>query len=136
MPLAAACLLLHSAVLASDEFEAGKEVPVRLVWEAQQDWLPRYTVFVHLFHVVDGDEEFIAQHDGEPLSSTESWVRGSQYSDTHRVRIPATAAPGTYVFRVGMYPSGNSSIRLPVVDGGRTSFENDSILVAEIQVIP
>jgi serine/threonine protein kinase len=127
---------LHSATLPSNEFEPGEIVPVRLVWEARSDWLPRYTVFVHLFRVVDGPDIFVAQHDGEPLTVTENWTPGSMVTDTHRVTIPDQAPPGDYVFRVGMYPSGHSDIRLPVVDSGRTTAEHSSILVAEIHVVP
>jgi tRNA A-37 threonylcarbamoyl transferase component Bud32 len=129
-------IMLYSAYLASNEFAPGDNVAVRLEWGALR-WIDqRYTVFVHLFRVVDGEESFVAQHDGEPLAATESWTPGSRYTDTHRVRIPTTASAGTYVFRVGMYPSGQSSVRLAVVDSGRTTADNNSILAAEIEVAP
>ncbi|TET55564.1 MAG: serine/threonine-protein kinase [Anaerolineales bacterium] len=129
-------VMLHSAILTTNEFEPGDTIVLTLVWGAQSYGLPEYTVFVHLFQVIDGVEHFDGvQDDAPPRSGTGSWVPPSQYSDTHRVRIPSGADAGTYVLRVGMYPSGHPLVRLPVVDPGRTTADDDSILVVEIQII-
>jgi tRNA A-37 threonylcarbamoyl transferase component Bud32 len=129
-------ITLHSAILSSNEFEPGEMITLRLVWGART-WLDAsYTVFVHVFRVVDGGEIYVTQHDGQPVTLTPSWTPGERYTDVHRIRIPSTASAGTHVIKAGMYPSDNPEVRLPVVDYGRTTGEFDSILVAEIEVVP
>jgi len=50
--------------------------------------------------------------------------------------IPRDAARGKYQLRVGLYPASNPGSRLPVVSPGKTTAENNSILVRELTVGP
>ena len=57
--------------------------------------------------------------------------------DPYTLVIPLEAAPGTYQLLVGLYPTGDPIDRLPVVDAGKTSADdNNRILIKEINVRP
>jgi serine/threonine protein kinase len=126
-------IVLGNAELRQETFKPGGVIAVTLRWRALRSMDTSYVVFIHL---LDTDGNLIAQQDTEPLSPTTSWVPGVESADPHQIAIPAGQLPGLYQLRVGMYPQGQPSYRLPIVDEGLTTVESDSILIAEIEITP
>jgi len=126
-------VVLESAELRQETFRPGEVVAVTLRWHALRSIGTHYVVFVHL---IGPDGYLVAQQDGEPISPTTTWVTGVGIIDPHQVRIPADRPAGQYQLRTGMYPQGQPSFRLPVVDAGLTVAESDSVLITEIKVQP
>ena len=124
-------ILLESAELRQETFQAGGVIAVTLRWRALRSIGGPYVVFVHL---VGPDGRLVGQQDAEPINPTTTWVPGVGIVDPHQVTIPANQPAGQYQLRTGMYPQGQSSSRLPVVDPGLTAVESDSVLIAEIEV--
>jgi hypothetical protein len=109
-----------------DTSSADGELVVTLVWRALQAPQADYTVFVHL---LDGDGETVAQHDGQPRNGaypTSTWDAGEVIYDEHRLPHPG-GAPALelegYRLRVGFYRRATGE-RLPVGSGG------DSLVLA------
>jgi predicted Ser/Thr protein kinase len=131
-------IFLESAEIGSDRYAAGETIPVALRWRALQPVGDSYTVFVHLLGpggaLIDQDDHGPRQ--GDINLPTSSWIPGVIVRDTHSVGIPPNAVNGVYQLRTGMYLSSNTNQRLPVLDAGRTSQDNGSILIMEIQVGP
>jgi hypothetical protein len=131
-------IFLDSARLQRVRFAPGDAVSVALRWRALQPVSESYTVFAHLIGPRGG---LVSQDDHEPrmddnVLPTNSWTPGVIVVDDHSVDIPLGAVNGTYQLRTGMYLSSNPNQRLPVLNAGRTSQQNDSILIMEIQVGP
>jgi hypothetical protein len=131
-------IFLESAELPSDHFSPGEKLPVTLRWRGLQPVADSYTVFLHL---LGPGGVLIGQDDHEPREGdvsrpTSNWVPGVVVADLHSLDIPPDAAGGVYQVRTGMYLPSNESQRLPVLDAGRTSDQNNSILVMEIRVGP
>jgi serine/threonine-protein kinase len=131
-------IFLQSAQISSNQFSPGASISCVLRWRALQPVADSYTVF---FHLLGPDGRLVTQDDHEPLQAgvtipTNGWTPGVFVSDTHNVTIPDNAVGGVYQLRAGMYLSSDSSRRLPVIDTGRTSHENHSVLILEIQVGP
>jgi predicted Ser/Thr protein kinase len=131
-------IFLDSAQLQRVRFAPGDAVSVVLRWRALQPVAESYTVFVHLIGPGGG---LVSQDDHEPrmgdiVLPTSSWTPGVIVVDGHSVDIPTGAPNGTYQLRTGMYLSSNPIQRLPVLKAGRTTEQNDSILIKEIQVGP
>lgn len=81
----------------------GEPVDIVLNWQASRAPSENYTVFVH---VLDGDGRLIAQDDSQPQAGrypARFWDVGEIVRDEYHVKIPATAPPGSYEIRVGMY---------------------------------
>jgi len=81
----------------------GEPADIVLSWQASRAPAENYSVFVH---VVDGDGRLIAQGDSQPQAGqypARFWDVGEIVKDEHRIQIPATAPPGSYTIRVGMY---------------------------------
>jgi serine/threonine-protein kinase len=131
-------IFLESAELPSDRFSPGEKLPLTLRWRGLQPVADSYTVFLHLLGpggVLIGQDDH-EPRDGDVSHPTNSWIPGVVVADTHSVDIPPDAASGVYQVRTGMYLPSNESQRLPVLDAGRTSDQNNSILVKEIRVGP
>lgn len=92
------------------------QVAVRLYWRAVAAPLGDYTAFVHL---VDGDGNIVAQHDGIPVGGdypTRWWLAGQVVEDVHILGQDSPISPGAYMIRAGMYRT-DSHEGLPVRDG-------------------
>jgi len=131
-------IFLEAVELGGDRYAPGATVPLTLRWRALQPVGDAYTVFVHLLGpggaLIDQDDHGPRQ--GDISLPTNSWIPGVIVRDTHSVGIPPNAVNGVYQLRTGMYLSSNSIQRLPVLDAGRTSQDNGSVLIKEIQVGP
>jgi len=124
-------ILLKKAVFERNTFEPGEMLGVTLRWQALSAIEQRYTVFLHL---LGPDGSLVAQDDRQPHLATTEWNRGVEIVDPHQLTIPPGAPVGEYDLRVGMYPVGQPSNRLPVVDPGRTEQASNSILVVAFGV--
>ncbi len=127
-------ITLDAANLPLDQVKPGEDLNVTLLWEAQRHIKTPYTVFLHF---VDANGRIVTQIDREPQLPTPSWPISTTIADPYVLAIPLNATPGTYELRVGLYPTGDPTHRLPVVDVGKTSADNnDRILIKEIVVQP
>jgi eukaryotic-like serine/threonine-protein kinase len=125
---------LDAANLPLDQVRPGDELNATLLWRGQRRITTPYTVFLHF---VDANGSIAAQIDREPLLPTTSWPISVTIDDPYTLAIPLGTAPGTYQLLVGLYPTGDPFNRLPVVDAGKTSADNnDRILIKEIVVQP
>jgi len=110
------------AVQLSDKFAAigftkpepaRKTVDVVIYWQALEVTQANYKIFVHL---VDSNDQVLAQHDGEPANDfrpTSGWLLGEFIVDQHRISV-GSVPPGTYRIEIGMYDP-QTNIRLPVL---------------------
>jgi serine/threonine-protein kinase len=126
-------IMLESAELRQETFRPGEAIAVTLRWRALRSIDAPYVVFIHL---IAPNGNMVAQQDMEPLNPTTSWTPGAASVDPRQITIPAGQPAGSYQLRVGMYPQGQASYRLPVVDAGSTTVEADSILITEIEIKP
>ena len=124
-------VLLKSAQLRQDSFPLGGTLRVTLHWLPLGGIDANYVVFVHL---LGPDGALMAQQDAEPPRATTDWVEDAEVVDPRQVVIPANSLPQPHQLRVGMYPQGQPSSRVSIIDAGLTTVEDDSILVAEILV--
>jgi hypothetical protein len=124
---------LKGAVMQQRVFSPGEMLGIALRWEANRAVDERYVVFVHL---IAPDGSLVTQDDRQPHLHTAQWNPGIEIVDPHQLTIPAAASPGRYQLRTGMYPDGQPGSRLAVIDPGLTTEEANSILVAEIEVVP
>jgi len=124
---------LDSANLPVDHLGAGSTLKVSLFWHAQHSIPNPYTVFMHLI----GPTGMIQQIDSEPgggSNPTTNWPVNTLIVDPYSLQVPVNAPKGDYQLRVGLYPSGQPFSRLPVVDPGKTTADNNSILIRIITV--
>ena len=93
---------------------------VTLYWLAVRDVGTDYKVFVHM---LDGDGQVVAQHDGDPVGGftpTTRWRSGELITDRHRLSLPPGLSPGSYTLKAGMYqfePLRNLRIEPATPDG-------------------
>lgn len=131
-------ITLDSATLARDRFRPGENIEITLNWRSRVRSIPAsYKVFVHLIGPLSPQP--VAQTDSEPQGGhapTNTWRKDTLILDTYMLPIPVNVPLGQYMLRVGMYPANTPTGRLPVVDAGKTSAEQDSILVKEITISP
>jgi serine/threonine-protein kinase len=127
-------VLLEAANLPLDQVRPGEDLNINLLWQAQRRIPTPYTVFLHL---VDANGRIVTQIDREPALPTTSWPISMTIDDPYALTIPLEAVPGSYQLLVGLYPTGDPINRLPVVDAGKTSADNNNrILIKEISVRP
>lgn len=111
-----------------DRLAAGEEkLPLTLYWQGRGELRDSYAVFVH---VVDGQGNIAAQHDGVPARGKQpvtGWAAGEYITDPVEITLPADLAPGAYTVRLGLYlpPDGP---RLPLITGG------DSVTLGTVTV--
>jgi predicted Ser/Thr protein kinase len=131
-------ILLESAILFGERFAPGDNVPVVLRWRALQPIADAYTVFFHLLGPGGGlmDQDDHGPRSGDINLPTNEWTPGVIIEDRHTVAIPSNAGNGVYQLRTGMYLASDDNRRLPVLDAGETSQQDNSILVREIRVGP
>jgi hypothetical protein len=111
----------------------GSELGVTLYWEALLPPGDDYVVFVHL---LDGQGQPVAGHDGPPVNRrypTGTWRPGDIIPDAHSLVLDPGLPPGTYRLLTGMYrwPSGK---RLPVRDSEGVEQPNGVVVLGSIQV--
>jgi serine/threonine-protein kinase len=130
-------IVLDSVELQSDRYAPGQTIPLVLRWYALQPVADSYTVFVHL---MGPGGARVAQEDREPRVGdvslpTNSWTRGVIVADNHAVTIPPNAVGGVYQLWTGMYLPATGQ-RLPVLDAGQATMQDDRLLIMQIQVGP
>jgi hypothetical protein len=131
-------IFLESVEIQSDHFAPGDTISFVLRWRALQQVAGSYTVFAHFFGpggvLVDQDDH--SPRVGDVSLPTDSWTPGVIVADSHTVGVPSNAVSGAYQLRAGMFLPSADNQRLPVLDPGRTSHQDNSILILEIQVGP
>jgi len=118
----------------ADSLTPGEEFDVALYWEAQRPPEDDYVFFVHL---VDGEGQVVAGHDGPPLGGrypTGAWIPGEVVLDARRLVLDSDAPAGTYQLRVGMY-SWPSLERLPVWDEQGVEQPERILVLKAVQVV-
>ncbi|HDQ72162.1 MAG TPA: Stk1 family PASTA domain-containing Ser/Thr kinase [Chloroflexi bacterium] len=125
--------ILEEVLLPYEKFQPGQDVYFTLRWYVRRGVSTHYVVFVHL---LTSAGQLVAQQDVEPNPPTSNWTPGSRIMDAHQLTIPDNQPSGQYQLRVGLYPRGDTSYRLPVVDVGETSAEDNSALIIEIEIRP
>ncbi len=76
--------------------QPAQTIPLSLYWRALDAPTENYKVFVHL---VDQEEEIVAQHDSAPANwtrPTTGWQAGEVVTDEHELFILDDTPPGTY----------------------------------------
>jgi serine/threonine-protein kinase len=128
---------LDYADLLRDTLHPGENIELTLHWKARVNNVGQaYKVFVHL---IGPSGNLIAQIDREPQdgrSPTTTWNSSTDVTDSYVLEIPRDAPRGKYQLRVGMYPANNPASRLTVVSPGRTTAENNSILLKDLTIGP
>jgi tRNA A-37 threonylcarbamoyl transferase component Bud32 len=130
-------ITLESADLPRDTLRPGETLALMLRWKARVNNIQEpYKVFVHL---IGPTGKLVTQVDREPQDGrapTTTWTADVVVEDRYDVEIPSGAPRGTYQLRVGMYPANNPVARLPVVDPGKVSVDNNSLLVKTLTFGP
>jgi mannosyltransferase len=105
---------------------AGDVLNLTLNWRAEQTPSTRYKVFVHL---LDANNQVIAQRDGEPVSDTRittTWHAGETIADNYGIFIDPGTPPGDYKIEIGMYNTSNGE-RLRIGD-------SDHLIIGSVKV--
>ena len=82
---------------------SGDALEVTLYWLALRETATDFKAFVHL---LGGDGQVVAQHDGHPVGGftpTSRWRPGEILADTHRIPLPAGWTPEGHSLRAGLY---------------------------------
>ena len=97
-------ITLDSYRLPAGAVRPGETLPITLLWRVQRaPGDTRWKVFTHL---LDGQQQVVAQRDSEPvdaLEPTNTWQAGQSIEDHYGIPIPADLPAGDYVLEVGMY---------------------------------
>jgi serine/threonine protein kinase len=130
-------ITLDTADLLRDTLRPGESVELALGWKSRVNSVGlAYKVFVHL---IGPKGNLVNQIDREPQDGqvpTTTWSKDTVVQDKYVLEIPRDASRGTYQLRVGLYPANSPATRLTVVSSGRTTAENNSILIKELTVGP
>lgn len=74
---------------------------VTLVWQAKAEMSQSFTAFIH---VLDGENDIVAQVDRPPAGyPTSDWLPGELVVDTFTVTLPEVLPPGPYTLQTGFY---------------------------------
>ncbi len=124
--------------LATITVKPGSSIGVWLNWQAQQQVVESYTVFVHL---IDGNNQLIAQQDYTPLGGAfpallwiPRWIAGQSVNDPYRLQVPDTLPPGEYFIEAGLYGM-TSTRRVPLLDRGG-GLAGDRVILFRVRVEP
>jgi hypothetical protein len=93
--------------------QAGDRLVLEVAWQPLQTFAQDLKVFVHL---VDANDQILAQFDGQPQAGTyptSRWVPGEIIEDAYSIVFPANAPPGPYRAYIGLYDE-PTLLRLPV----------------------
>lgn len=130
-------ITLDGADLARDTLRPGESIEVTLRWKSRVNSVGQaYKVFVHL---IGPTGNLVNQVDREPQDGqapTTTWSKDAVVQDQYVLQIPRQAPRGTYQLRAGLYPTNNPATRLTVVSAGRTTAENNSLLIKELTIGP
>ncbi|NJL93434.1 MAG: hypothetical protein HC915_06745 [Anaerolineae bacterium] len=120
-----------------DALQAGERVPLHLFWQAARPNLPDYATEVRLVEQQSGNVVERVLHRYPGGWATSSWRLQRYVQDTFWLRLPRTAAPGTYVLEVRVYRCQNP---LPALTcEGATPlnvFEQRGALVGQRALLP
>jgi hypothetical protein len=122
-----------SGINVSPAQELEGELALSLFWEALRAPDNNYTVFVHL---LNGDGDLVASHDGEPVDGTyptSAWQPGSLIQDTHRLSLPAELPPGEYDLRIGLYLL-ETGERLPIIGNDGEAYPDHTLPLPSLVV--
>jgi len=125
-------IALESGDILDEQITAGSPVRMAFQWRSDEPVQDSFFVFTH---IVDGDGNLIAQHDGVPghdLLPMTAWEPGESITDRYAVYLPGDVPRGTYSVRVGVYNPA-SGLRLRVTEGSDTP---DFVAVGQIEVVP
>jgi serine/threonine protein kinase len=130
-------ITLDSADLVRDTLRPGESIEVTLRWKSRVNSVGMaYKVFVHL---IGPTGNLVSQVDREPQDGqapTTTWSKDAIVQDEYVLPIPRQAPRGIYQLRAGLYPTHNPATRLTVVSAGRTTAENNSLLIKELTIGP
>jgi serine/threonine-protein kinase len=124
-------VVLYSAELNEMTLRPGDTLQIVITWHVLERLPAPYTTFIH---ITDAGGQIVAQLDRPPLGGsrpTDTWRPGENFLDPYSLALPANARPGSYWVRIGLY---RQAQRLPVIDPGSATVEQDAVLVHEITV--
>ena len=124
-------LVLVAFELDKDVFRPGDVVQLDFTWQVLEQMSRSYTLFIH---VTREDGSIVTQLDAPPLGGsrpTNTWQRDEILHDVQVLTLPTSLPRGRYAIRVGMY---DGTYRMPVVDAGTASVQDNALIVARIQV--
>ncbi len=108
----------------------GESIALRLTWKALRRPEADYTVFAQMRDVAN---HIVAQQDDPPQAGaypTSFWDAGEVVIDDRVIKIPVTAAAGTYPIKIGLYrPEGGTRL---MIDGDPAV--NEITLPIEVEV--
>jgi hypothetical protein len=116
-----------------DSLSPGAEFDLVLYWEALRPPQDDYVVFVHL---LDGNGQLVASHDGPPLDGrypTTAWLPGDVVPHVVHMALDPQTPEGTYRLQVGMY-QWPSMERLPVWDSEGAEQTDRVVVLQPIEV--
>ncbi len=93
--------------------QANNILVLNVVWQPLQPFADDLKVFVHL---VDSNDNVLAQFDGRPQEGTHPtsrWISGEIINDAYPILVPPDAPPGPYRVFIGLYNQ-TTLQRLPV----------------------
>jgi hypothetical protein len=120
--------------LSTEQVPAGDVLLLTLYWQAPAPVEERYTVFTHL---LDQDQQIVAQMDSEPQGGglpTDRWIPGQVIQDNYALTLAASAVPGPHLLEVGMYRL-ETLERLPVLDPETQELLSDRVLLGTVEVV-
>jgi hypothetical protein len=103
LDLALPQIRLRGYDLSPASISPGRPITVTLHWQATEPLDHDYTSYVHL---IDGAGQGLSQSDQRPggdFYPSRYWQPGETLRDRHVLMVPATAPPGEYRLRVGLY---------------------------------
>lgn len=128
--------LIHLTGYALDgsALQPGGTLTVALNWQASAAPGENFVVFAHL---LNEDDVLVAQRDAEPADGrfpTSAWPKGTTFSHSVSLQLPADLPPGDYRLFVGMY-RWPSLERLPVLSDVPGA-ENNMIELGKVRIAP
>jgi len=121
--------------LDAKEVKPGEDIKVTVYWQARRQIDTSYKVFVHLY---DDEGSIVGQQDRVPglgVRPTVDWEVGEVLADRYSVPLDPDIPPGTYRLAMGMYDGGTGE-RLAAYGPDGKLLDNDSVLLAQIEVVP
>lgn len=112
-------------------YRASDTIALTLFWRADRQIEKNYTVFTHLrgeqFNP-NQNNPLWGQVDRAPSPPTNAWLVNEIVSDAYRIAIDRDAPPGKYKIEIGLYD--------PTTGARLGTDEGDSIVIAEIEIVP
>lgn len=112
--------------------QPGQSFPLTLHWRAQETLGVNLVVFNHLL-----DTQAVQRGGADRIPrqyyTTLLWVPDEIVSDNYDVPVEANAPPGVYWLHVGLYPSDQPALSLPLVENGRL-IDRTSVRLGPVKV--